>query len=257
MLRFAGNWMVFILSLAVLTGCSPSYMPMGDQKVFVDFYLPARGGSVMSQAMLCTPDEAFCGRREEEGYDPDEFFYFTPYARQLGYDNFPMAWIQAKGERPGMVAGLYKKDDLTPDAGDTVGIRLNDLDYAAVTLPPNLEIVEPSFASEHSLSLESELRVTWEPSNQAYPVLWDIFPVDTGPEVLPCDMLSWGTMVGESEDVGTVDIPLEGIPMDLPAEGCDVVVVVRRRNEGVLPSLIASGYIRGEAMDGVIVHLVP
>lgn len=260
MLCFPGNWIVCIALCTVLAGCSPSFLPIGDHKVFINFYLGSHDNVGSAQAMLCTADETFCGRREEEGYEPD-LFYNLSHGLNDRYDEdyleLPLGWVPATAKKGNMSAGWFGMLEIPSEPGDITRVRLNDSTYAEAVVPPYFNIIEPPFESQHHRGSKSALHVMWQPSSQGFPVHWELFPVDNEPEVLPCDMLDWGIIEGDMDDTGVLDIPLDAMPMNLPEEGCNMILTVRLRSEGTLPPELPSGYVRSEVIDGVILRFLP
>lgn len=251
------NRIVAISSLTMLIGCSPNYLPIGDHKVFIDAYFPLDEPEGTTQALFCTEDESVCGRREEEGYDPDEFVLYTDDDIANDLDPFPYFWKKAKAQQGNMQAGRFEIGGVVANTGDILRTSLNDLAWAEVKVPSRFSIITPDYFSEPSRKQAQTLDVTWEPSNQGFPMIWDLFLADLEPEETTCDLLGWKGAKGEVEDTGSLQIPLDGLPSEIPAEGCDAVLILRLRNEGTLPPEFPRGYVRSETLRGVVFRFMP
>ncbi len=257
MVRPFANCIVPILSLTMLAGCSPNYLPIGDHKVFIDTFVLQGDVGGMTHALFCTADESICGRRETEDYDPDAFRLDTTYNPGLGITDMPYFWTAAKERRGDMQAGIFEVLGVDPNAGHIMRTSINDLAWAEAVVPPHFTFVAPDYFSELSRKAIQTLDVTWAPSHQGFPVIWDLFLADREAEEMPCDLLGWKGAKGEAEDTGSLQIPLDGLPEELPAEGCDAVLVVRLRSEGTLPPEFPHGYVRSEMLAGVVFRFMP
>ena len=156
-----------------------------------------------------------------------------------------------------MQAGGFGLTEIPAKPGEAVRFLFNDFDYAEAIIPPALKIIEPPFLAEQTLGSGGTLHIAWESPKPNFPLHWEFFPLDNDPEEQPCDLLMWERLDGEAEDTGLLEIPLSTVPMNLPAEGCDAAVVLRRRCEGGLPPALPAGYVRAASTAGVIVRLLP
>lgn len=251
------NCIMPIFTMAMLAGCAANYAPIGENKVFVDSYFLMDSSLGSGQALLCSPDEQVCGRREADGYDPDEFIMYTDDDIKQDLMELSYLWQAGKTRERDMQTGRFEMIGILAEAGDTIRTRLNDLSFAEVTVPPRFRILEPTYDAQLSRKLADVLSVTWEPSSQGFPLYWKLFLADKESEEMPCDLLGWKAMEGEAEDTGNLQISLQGMPEDLPPEGCEAVLVLRLRNEGTLPPEYPSGYVRSEMLDGVVFRLMP
>lgn len=258
-LRFLSNLIVSFVALAVLAGCAPNYLPIGDHKAFMDYYLPFGGNEAMVQALLCTPDESFCGRRKinSDEYDPDQFLSQGAADIEDDFEGWPLGFVPAGAESSTMQAGVFEIIDLATPPGESVRFIFNDLDYAEVRIPPVIEIIDPPFLSERSLMAETTLKVLWKSPKPDFPLHWEFFRLDNDPEEQACDLLVWEHLRGDAEDTGSIEIPLDSVPKDLPAEGCEAAFVMRRQSVGVLPPVLPGGHVRAAAVSGVIIRFLP
>lgn len=257
--RLISNFIVSFIPLAVLTGCSPTFMPIGDHKVFMNFYLPFGNDGGLALALLCTPDEGFCGRRKvnEDEYEPDQFLIQTAEDIADGSDGSMLSFAPAKDETSTMQAGGFALIEIAAKPGEAVRFQFNDSDYAEAIIPPALKIIEPPFFLEQSLASGSILHIAWESPKPEFPLHWEFVRLDNEPDEQPCDLLVWERLEGDAVDTGSLELPLDAVPKDLPVGGCEAAVILRRRSEGELPPGLPAGYVRGVSTAGVIVRILP
>lgn len=254
------NWIRSLLLPAVLAGCSPNYLPIGDHKVFMDFYRPNNSKNRgAGEALLCTSDEQVCGRRkvDQEEYDLDLFFLEHDAFDGSGTDTTPLGFDASYRETEDMYIGSFQILIVPSATEGIIRFQFNDSDFAEAQVPPEIQITDPPFSSDHQLVPGESLRVTWKSPAPEFPMRWHFVYMDDSADEDACDMLPWTNLEGVADDVGFLDIPLDGIPMDLPPEGCEMGVFLNRRNEGSLPPDLPGGYIRATATAGAIIRMLP
>lgn len=253
------NWIRSLLLPAVLAGCSPNYLPIGDHKVFMDFYRPYESKIYGSgEALLCTSDEQVCGRRkvDQEEYDLDQFF--IEYDDSDGERNTtPMGFVATYREVREIYIGSFEILVVPTTVRGIIRFQFNDSDFGEAQLPPEIQITDPPFSSDHQLVPGESLRVTWKSPAPEFPMRWQFFRLDNSADDDACDLLPWTNLEGVADDVGFLDIPLDGISVDLPPEGCEMAIFLNRRDEGSLPPDLPGGYIRATTTAGAIIRMLP
>lgn len=243
---------------AGLLGCDHPFMPLGDYEVRMHVNVSTvDGGWPGAFTMVCAPNSNICGARnvDIDSYESDRFVGYTKSGDSpIGFDEF----IGPKAQQIGMIrTGQYVGLILEPPRDrQTVDIVFNDLPASRVTLPPFFEIHSPTLNQQIRKSEAPSVRVEWEPFGQEFPVIWRRILIYNGLGNDPCDALDWPILEGEEEDDGSLEIPTEAFPSNLPAEGCDVAIIVQKRTFGTLGAGL-QGYIQSNSQDGAKFRLLP
>lgn len=227
-------------------------MPLGDDRLFVNFAVPSLRGGVDFQISICAPDASVCGRRV---VDPDIYDSDICYSEYEGSD-LEMVFTPSHYSNDHIEAGAFMQNgEFTPEGYHR--LRCNDLPYVTGYAPPNVKITAPAPDAALSRSSGDKIRLEWSPSASGLPMKWELFPVDNELELLPCDMLSWEHFEDQGEDLGFAEIPMDIIPSDLPPEGCELILTVSRRKVIEPPLGLENSIIRSTAIDGIVLRVVP
>lgn len=241
------------LGVVLTIGCSPNYMPLGDARVIVEHWIPPDERGAFLRGMICTPDETICGRRKvnEDEHDPD-FFTGVYYDEDV-----ELLFIASNLQASGFEGGYFRADDIIMLPDGTQRIHLNDLPPIQLTLAPLHQMTAPSEQDRFSRTNDKHIVLQWEPANLGTAMKWELHPLDSELEELPCDGLDWGIYEGEVEDTGQAEISLSELPANLAAEGCDMVLILKRTVAMPLPEGISNGLVTSTSIDGSEIWITP
>lgn len=258
-----------VSAFVVLAACSTGptvtpvtepYLPLGDEQIHIRADMHYQSTSLVGiTAWVCTADLSVCGAREVDRKvnKPDYIVPNKQEGTQDGLSFFPDSGPYAKSignVRAGVLLGALNH---TPQEGMTVDVFFNDFAPSTTVMPPFLKLQAPAFDEKISRSTAASVRVEWEPSGKDFPIVWHRVSNYAAHGTRPCDALTWPKSEGETvDDAGFFDIPLDAFPTELPAEGCEVAIMVERRHIGTLGEGM-SGYIHGNAVDGIKFLLMP
>lgn len=260
---------VAVSALVVLAACSTGpkvtpvtepFMPLGDEQIHIRADMTRQDtDSIGITAWVCTADLSVCGARvvDRKVNQPDYIVPNKQEGTQYGLDFFPATGPYAKSIgniKAGVLLGSYYHP---AGEGTSVDVFFNNLAPSTTIMPPFLKLQAPAFDEKISRSTAASVRVEWEPSGKDFPIFWHRVSNYAAHGTRPCDALTWPKSEGETVDeAGFFDLPLDAFPTELPAEGCEVAIVVERRHVGTLGKGM-SGYIHGNAVDGVKFLLMP
>lgn len=228
-------------------------MPFTDEQFVLQYVASSNFNRATYKAMVCMPDGSVCGRRkvDEEVYDPDVLCY------EDDGSTWPSTYFPSNQGNSRIEVGYLGFEIIDPD-GPIQEFYFNDYEPIRVDRPPAFQVQVPEQNSQLSLSEQSApIRLEWSPADKSIPISWKLLALDNEAEEKPCDLLSWGAFEGQGEDMGFLDIPLDIFPSDLPPEGCDMSISLRRTKFFDLPAGIQNGFIQSSRVDGILFKILP
>lgn len=241
------------LGAVLIMGCSPNYMPLGDARIIGEHWAPSNESAGFMWTMICTPDESICGRRnvDDDEYDPDvvtDVFYDEDVELPFRSSNF---------EASDFEGGFFESHGTLMLSDGTQRIHVNNLPPIRLEMPQQHQITAPLDEDRFSRTIDKHILLQWEPANTGLPMKWELHPLDSELEELPCDGLDWGIYEGEVEDTGQAEISLSDLPANLAAEGCDMVLILKRTAVMPLPEGISNGLVTSTIIDGSEIWITP
>lgn len=204
-------------------------------------------------AMICTPDESICGRRnvDEDEYDPDMF------TDMLYGEDVELPFRSSNFKASDFEGGFFESLISIVQSDGSQRVHVNDLPPIQMKPAPQQHITAPLDEDRFSRTIDKHILLQWEPANTGLPMKWELHPLDSELEELPCDGLDWGIYEGEVEDTGQAEISLSDLPANLAAEGCDMVLILKRTAVMPLPEGISNGLVTSTIIDGSEIWITP